>query len=199
MSQGRGSTSRRPGPRLRRARQSRLPPGDRPAGRPGRGLARSPGLAAAAIRPRLTGRAAVLVLVLAVLMFSYASSLRAYVEQRRHLGSLRSSIEQSERDIAALEREKKRWDDPAYVISQARARFAFGFPGEIGYRVLDEDGRPLDHEDSLSEPRALVDDGPEWWETTLQSIEAAGHPPETPGPAAEVTAPGSPGRAEPRR
>lgn len=124
-------------------------------------------------RPRLTGRAAVLVLVLAVLAVSYASSLRAYLEQRHHIASLEQRITASEESIASLEREKRRWDDEAYVIAQARARFAFGFPGEIGYQVLDEDGEPLDHEDTLSAPKEL--DPPEWWETTLDSIDTAGN------------------------
>ena len=91
-----------------------------------------------------------LVLVVAALVMSYGSSLRAYLEQRDHIASLRAGIAESEAHIAALQREKKRWRDDAYVIAQARERFAFGFPGEIGYRVLDEDGEPLDHSDSLS-------------------------------------------------
>ena len=129
-------------------------------------------------------------LVLALLAVSYASSLRAYFEQRHHMQSLRASIAASEADIAALQREKRRWKDDAYVISQARARFAFGFPGEIGYRVLDADGRPLDHEDSLSDPKQLEDPEPEWWQTTLTSIEVAGNPPkEGSGPADKITAP----------
>jgi cell division protein FtsB len=127
-------------------------------------------------RPRLTSRAAVLVLVLAVLVVSYASSLRAYVDQRRHIDALHDRIERSEQHIADLKREKQRWEDDAYVISQARARFAFGFPGEVGYRVLDENGDPLDQHDSLSDPKQLDDPEPEWWETTLTSIDEAGHP-----------------------
>jgi hypothetical protein len=135
----------------------------------------------------------VLVLVVAALAVSYASSLRAYVEQRHHVASLRESIADSERTIAALEREKRRWKDDAYVISQARARFAFGFPGEVGYQVLDEDGRPLDHEDSLSDPLTLEDPEPEWWQTTLDSIETAGEPPrESREPAEKITAPAAP-------
>jgi cell division protein FtsB len=161
MAQGRGHGRVPRGPRT---------PGRRPGDRGWR--SRSAAAVAAAPRPRLTSRAAVLVLVLAVLAVSYASSLRAYLEQRSHLASLEEQIAASEESIRSLEREKRRWDDEAYVISQARARFAFGFPGETGYQVLDEDGEPLDHEDTLSAPKEL--DVPEWWETTVDSIEAAG-------------------------
>jgi len=142
---------------------------------------------AALSRPRLTGRAAVLALVVAALMVSYASSLRAYLEQRSHIASLRESITESEAAIAGLEREKRRWDDPAYVVQQARARFAYGFPGEIGYQVLDVDGKPLDHQDSLADPAALEEPEPVWWQETLASIEAAGRRPEETAPATRLT------------
>ncbi len=128
-------------------------------------------------------------LVLAALMVSYASSLRAYVEQRRHLGALHERIERSEENIEELQREKRRWQDDAYVISQARARFAFGFPGEVGYRVLDEDGEPLDHQSSLSAPKELEDPEPEWWQTTLTSIDEAGHPRPDLEPAERIVPP----------
>ena len=128
-------------------------------------------------------------LVVAALVMSYGSSLRAYLDQRDHLASLHASIAESESHIAALEREKERWEDDAYVISQARARFAFGFPGEIGYRVLDEDGEPLDHEDTLSDPQALDESGPEWWEATLDSVETAGNPPKETTPADKIVPP----------
>jgi hypothetical protein len=132
------------------------------------------------------------VLVLAALLVSYASSMRAHLEQRSHINSLRAGIASSERSIEELQREKQRWKDPAYVEAQARARFAFGYPGEIGYQVLDEDGRPLDAQSTLEPPEEIGDGKPEWWESTLSSIEAAERPvePET-TPADLIEAPAS--------
>jgi len=132
----------------------------------------------------------VLVLVVAGLMISYASSFRAYLDQRHHVQQLETSISRSRTEIAALEREKQRWKDPAYVVAQARARFAFGFPGEVGFQVLDEDGRPLDHNDSLTDPAQQAED-PEWWQETVRSIEAAGNPPDEKKPAGKITVPQS--------
>ncbi len=151
-----------------------------------------------AIRSRLTGRAAVLVLVIAALLVSYASSLRAHLDQRGQINSLRASIASSERTIGELEREKRRWKDRAYVEAQARARFAFGYPGEIGYHVLDDDGEPLDGLSTLPVPEEVGDGRPEWWESTLRSIEAAERPvqPE-PDPADLIKAP--PGDTQRRR
>ena len=173
----------------RRSRRGSLPP--RPvASRPGSVRRRRTAEPGAPSRPRFTGRAAVLVLVIAGLMVSYASSFRAYLDQRHHIEQLEASIASSRTEITALEREKQRWEDPAYVAAQARARFAFGFPGEIGFQVLDEDGQPLDHEDSLADPSQVVED-PEWWQETLSSIEAAGRPLDARQPAEKITVPES--------
>src|SRR5213083_467172 len=108
---------------------------------PGRPVATGPEAAAAAAprRSRLTGRAAILVLVVSVLAVSYASSMRAYLQQRDQIGDLKNQIALREASISDLEREKRRWDDPAYVRQQAR-ELNFVMPGETAYVVLDENG-----------------------------------------------------------
>jgi Septum formation initiator len=138
------------------------------------------------------------VLVLAVLMVSYASSMRAYLEQRRHLASLRADIAASRAQISDLQREKKRWNDPAYVRTVAHQRFGWVLPGEIGFQVLDDDGRPLGHTDTLSDPaRTTTADRPEWWQSAWGSVVAAGEPPTTddvPPPVTTIKPPKRGGR-----
>ena len=126
----------------------------------------------------MTGRAAVLVLVLAVLTVSYASSLKAYLQQRQHIADLKQQIAQSEADIDSLEREKARWNDPAYVQSQARERFGYLMPGETSYVVLGEDGKPLESQTSLRPKKdVFVKEPTAWWETAWDSVLLAGNPP----------------------
>jgi cell division protein FtsB len=129
-------------------------------------------------RPRFTGRAAVLVLVLAVLTVSYASSLRAYLQQRSHIGDLKAQIAEREASITDLEREKKRWEDPAYVKAQARARFGYLMPGEQGFEVIGADGRPLEAQATLNDPDEVIKTVPKaWWSAAWESMELAGDPP----------------------
>jgi cell division protein FtsB len=140
-------------------------------------------------RSRLTGRAAVLVLVVAVLTVSYASSLRAYLQQRSQINDLKSSIAQHETNIDELESEKARWDDPAYVTQQARLRLGYVMPGEKTYLVLGEDGKPLEPASALPAPSsaAAAEQAP-WWSDGWASVELAGNPPKTGGkpPASEI-------------
>ncbi|WP_240641400.1 FtsB family cell division protein [Nocardioides ferulae] len=133
----------------------------------------------------MTGRAAILLLVVAVLGVSYASSMRAYLEQRAHIVDLKEQIAERQAAIADLEREKDRWEDPAYVEAQARERFGYVMPGETAYVVLDEDGEPLEAESQLNDPADVLGDEPEaWWEDAWASVELAGDPPRDQAPPA---------------
>jgi len=156
------------------------------------------GLAAVPERvPRLTGRAAILVLVLAVLTVSYASSMRAYLEQRSHIGDLKGQIALRQASIDDLEREKRRWEDPAFVRQQAR-ELNYVMPGETAYVVLDENGEPLERDTSLTDPTTVARKPPTpWWDTAWQSVELAGNPPKpdtsAPDPDQTIRAPGDGG------
>jgi hypothetical protein len=120
----------------------------------------------------------VLVLVVAVLTVSFASSLKAYLQQRSQMVELKAQIAQSESDISSLEREKERWRDPAYVQSQARARFGYLMPGETSYVVLGADGKPLDSQTSLVPKQDVIVKQPTaWWDDAWQSVLLAGNPP----------------------
>ena len=136
-------------------------------------------------RSRLTGRAAVLVLVLAVLTVSYASSLRAYLQQRSHINELKVSIAQREAAIDQLEDEKKRWEDPAYVEQQARERLGYVMPGVKTYLVLDENGQPLEPAAELQDPGTVLTSTPTPWRSDgWASVELAGNPPKVGKPPA---------------
>jgi hypothetical protein len=135
----------------------------------------------------------VLVLVLAVLTVSYASSMKAYFQQRQHISELTAAIAQNEADINALEREKARWRDPAYLQSQARARFGYVMPGETSYVVLGKDGKPLEAETALlPKQEVLAKEPTAWFQTAWDSVLLAGNPPapeEKPDPLTHIDAP----------
>ncbi|GAA3540275.1 FtsB family cell division protein [Nocardioides daeguensis] len=129
-------------------------------------------------KARLTSRAAILVLVLAVLAVSYASSLRAYLQQRSSIAALEAQISEREATIDDLRDEKKRWGDPAYVAQQARARLGYVVPGDTPFVVVDADGNPLDAGAELGDPSKVADpDKQTWYEDAWDSMKIAGNPP----------------------
>ncbi len=139
-------------------------------------------------RPRFTGRAAILVVVLAVLAVSYASSLRAYLQQRSHIGDLKEQIAERRANIDDLEREKNRWQDDAYVQQQARERLGYVMPGETSYVVLDEHGNPIEPEAELTDPDAATQNPPAAvYSDVWESVKLAGNPPaQAPPPLSEI-------------
>ncbi|SDR67936.1 FtsB family cell division protein [Actinopolymorpha singaporensis] len=128
----------------------------------------------------VTGRAAILALVIAALVISYASSLRAWVEQRSQIAALRTEETQRTERVASLEKELRRWHDPAYVEAQARERLRWVKPGETGYVVVGEDGSVA--KAPAAAGGAAVRSGPQqaWWSSLWGSVERSGVQPTTP-------------------
>lgn len=190
MPSGQGP-ARRSGPRAAAARTttSRAATGRAGAGRTGtnRGseasrpaLARrmAAGAAAGAAkrtlapRPRqLTGRATVLFVVLAALALGYAYPVRVYLSQRAEISRMESGQAEQRRHIDELSAEVAKWQEDAYVVSQARRIYMF-YPGEIPLLVLwDEAGAARD---AGVEPVAdgNTQSGP-WYGKLWSSIEVA--------------------------
>ena len=125
--------------------------------------------------PRFTSRAIVLLSVVVLLVGSYTSALHAWWDQRSELTAKQAEIVQRREAIRELENTKRRYDDPAYVQQQARERFGWVMPGEVGYRVIGLDGKI---QGRLSAPS----DAPEltvtrWYDVLWGSVEAAGREP----------------------
>ncbi|WP_091729187.1 FtsB family cell division protein [Nocardioides scoriae] len=132
----------------------------------------------------------VLVLVLAVLVVSYASSMRAYLDQRSHINDLKAQIASSQTEISTLEREKRRWKDEAYVEAQARERLGWVMPGETSYQVIDRDGKPLERTDELTDPDSVPEVATDaWWDKVWTTVEVADHPEKLDNPAEQIDPP----------
>ncbi|MGH1561928.1 FtsB family cell division protein [Mumia sp. DW29H23] len=141
--------------------------------------------------PRITRRMAVLLLVLLVLAISYASSLKAFLQQRDALATAKAQIAESTAAIEELEEQKARFDDPEYVEQQARSRFGWVMPGEIGFTVLGPDGKPVGKGPELPDATETTAPGPQWYDTLWGSVQVAGGVPDKtkPTPTDEVVTP----------
>ncbi|MFF9060093.1 septum formation initiator family protein [Streptomyces sp. NPDC101213] len=90
-------------------------------------------------RSRLTGRAALLALVLCTLIVALAYPMRQYVSQRADIADLHREKEQARERVEQLRDLKARWQDDAYAEQQIRLRLHYVMPGETGYIVVDPD------------------------------------------------------------
>ncbi len=124
-------------------------------------------------RPRvsLTGRAAVLALVLVALAISFAYPLRAWYDQHQARSELQAEGERLEAEVAELEEQLQLWDDPAYVRAQARERLGYKMPDETAYVVVEEAEEPAEPEigpDGLP----VRPEGP-WYSRLWNSVKSA--------------------------
>lgn len=140
---------------------------------------RRPGGGAAGLRrpsgTRFTARALILLAVVVLLVASYTATLHAWWQQRSEIAALERANRQAERDIDTLHEEIERWDDPAFIRQQARDRFGWVMPGEVGYRVIGVDGQLQGEVGRLDEPPSQA--GQAWYGKLWGSVELAGEPP----------------------
>lgn len=116
-------------------------------------------------------------------------SVRVYNEQQAQNAELRAERDAAQAEVDDLTAQLARWQDPAFVVAQARERLAYVFPGETPYRVVDpEIARPV-AEGSVDAERGS-DAGVDvpWFEKMWDSVEAAGA---VPIAAAPATTPGT--------
>lgn len=120
---------------------------------------------------RVTGRAAVLGVVLVALALSYVFPLRVYLAQQAEISQLRAAQDAQRAHIADLAEQAALWRDDDYIRSQARRRFHYGEPGEIlMITVWEEEVAAAGGGPATDAP---PDQPGPWWDTLWSSIEAA--------------------------
>lgn len=101
-------------------------------------------------------------------------TLGTYIDQRQKIAALEQSIQVSEEQITALEKERARWEDPAYITTQARERLYYVKPGEVVF-LVDNDLDPA----ALPQEQGPVSDTlqetpTDWMPQLLRSLTSAG-------------------------
>ena len=123
----------------------------------------------------ISARALVLGVVLLAAFTLLFPTLRSYLRQRAELDALTSQVAISEQREQDLRGELDRWQDPAFIAAQARARMSFAFPGETSFRVIDpeivtEEPEPGEAGPTLPPDAAAVP----WYTAVWESVRIAG-------------------------
>ncbi|WP_433547310.1 FtsB family cell division protein [Streptomyces sp. CA-294286] len=88
-------------------------------------------------RSRLTGRAALLVLVVCTLVVALAYPIRQYVSQRTEIADQEHAKNEAERRVEQLRDAKARLQDDAHVVRLSREHLHYVKPGETGFTMYD--------------------------------------------------------------
>ena len=110
------------------------------------------------------------ILIFAVIVL--APGLRVLVEQQQQIAALERDVAEQAATVGEMQQELDRWSDPAYVVTQARERLLFAYPGESSYLVV---GAPDVATDAgLPVSAAVQTTQVDWVMALLQSGWAAG-------------------------
>ena len=107
-----------------------------PASPPPATPAQAAALAAAARPTRLTGRAALLAVVICAIALSLAYPVREYIAQRQQIDQLLAEQQATAAQVKALEEQNARLGQTWYVEQQARDQLHMCFPQEQCYQVI---------------------------------------------------------------
>lgn len=130
-------------------------------------------------KPRIdiTARALIALVVIVVVAFSLANSLRVWYLQSGALVTAQAQIAERAARVDSLKGELERWNDPAYVKAQARARLGWVMPGDVGYRVVDANGQVLSGSSEIEGiGSAKRNEQMQWWDRLASSMKQADIP-----------------------
>lgn len=120
-------------------------------------------------RGRINTRAVGLVLIALILVLFLAQPTQRYFAQRAQINALRQQVNASEERVIKAKAELERWNDPAYVKAQARARLHFVMPGETQYIVIDPSSKTQNEIKVSSDVPLDV----AWYQRVISSIQLA--------------------------
>ncbi len=136
---------------------------------------RQPGRPARAARPKFTGRAAVLAVVLCAIALSLAYPIREYIAQRRQIDQLLAQHAALLVRLKRLEARSAALNTPGYIEQQARDQLHMCFPSQRCYEVVGTGKKKVTRQHQvLASP---------WYKRLWQSVQQAGRPARPRGPA----------------
>ncbi len=77
-------------------------------------------------------------IVLGVL--TLAPRVQEWFVLRQQVAQAQADVAQAREDVMNMVSERKRWEDPVFIRSQARDRLYYVMPGEVSYLVMDANG-----------------------------------------------------------
>jgi len=122
-------------------------------------------LVAAARSTRLTGRAALLAVVICAIALSLAYPVREYIAQRQQIDQLLAQQQTLAAQVQAYQQEDNKLGQTWYIEQQARSELHMCFPNEECYEVIS--GQPPK---APSRPPAPPDP---WYDKLYQSVKSA--------------------------
>ncbi|KAA9105698.1 septum formation initiator family protein [Microbacterium rhizomatis] len=106
--------------------------------------------------------------------FVLVPTIGTYLDQRQQITALTQAVEVSQADIAALQLQRDRWKDPAYITTQARERLYYVKPGEVVYLVDNDLAASQVPQDAAPVSSTVEQTRTDWMAQLVRSVTEAG-------------------------
>jgi len=131
--------------------------------------AQAAALAAVARSTKLTGRAALLAVVICAIALSLAYPVREYIAQRQQIDQLLAQQQTMSAEVQALQAENGKLSQTWYIEQEAQDELHMCFPQEQCYEVVS--GQPA--KASVAKPQGVADP---WYAKLWDSVQKADAP-----------------------
>jgi cell division protein FtsB len=131
--------------------------------------AQAAAIAAVARSTKLTGRAALLAVVICAIALSLAYPVREYIAQRQQIDQLQAEQQTMAAQVKALESESRQLTQTWYIEQEARDQLHMCFPQEQCYQVIS--GQPDQASAAKQQPVANP-----WYAKLWKSVQDADAP-----------------------
>jgi cell division protein FtsB len=122
---------------------------------------------------RMSGFTIMMLCLLVLAVVVLAPSLKLLVQQDQQIAGLEKSVADQKSRVTDLKGQVARWDDPAYIETQARNRLLFVFPGEYSYLVI-PDGATTATQGGVPISKSLQTTRVDWVKSLTSSLLTAG-------------------------
>lgn len=123
---------------------------------------------------RLSGFMTIMLGLVVLAALVLVPTIGTYVDQRQQIAALERAVEVSADEVAALEAQRERWTDPAYITTQARERLYYVKPGEVVYLVDNDLPAELQPQEQAPVSDEVEQTRTDWMAQLVRSVAAAG-------------------------
>ncbi len=121
----------------------------------------------------VAGRNLLVASVLFVIAITLAPPMQRYFAQRAQIQSIKTQLHDSQVTLENAANELAKWNDPAYIASQARARLHYVFPGERQYIVVGVEDPSAATDAPAAAVSTQIPSGLPWYQKVISSITSA--------------------------
>jgi cell division protein FtsB len=123
---------------------------------------------------RLSGFMVIMLGLVVLGVLVLVPTVGTYLDQQSRIRALEHAVQLTQDEIDDLQAQSERWDDPAYITTQARERLYYVRPGEVVY-LIDND---LSAAEQPQEQAPVSDEveqtRTDWMAQLVRSVTAAG-------------------------